>query len=77
MYGWAMYYGNTTVDAGVWKNVCVQCGVAQPSDLLPARTLVWRIKFYICPVCGAWNLFSPDETRETVLREARTVAEPK
>jgi hypothetical protein len=77
MYGWAVYYGSTTIDVEVWKNGCVQCGAAQPSDLLPARKLVWRIRFYACPVCGAWNLFSPDESRDRVLREARAVGEPK
>jgi hypothetical protein len=60
MYGWAMYYGSTTVDTEVWTNVCVGCGVAQPAGLLSARKLMWPIRFYNCPVCGAWNLFSPD-----------------
>ena len=60
MYGWAMYYGSTTVDEDVWMNVCVRCGVAQPSDLLSDHKLIWRIRFYNCPVCGVWNLFSPD-----------------
>lgn len=60
VYGWAMYYGATTVDREVWTNVCVRCGAAHPSRRLLARKLIWPIRFYNCPACGAWNLFTRD-----------------
>lgn len=60
LYGWALYYGSTGVDPEVWTNVCVRCGNAQPAALLPTETLVWPIRWYRCPACGGWNLFSPD-----------------
>jgi SAM-dependent methyltransferase len=60
IYGWAMYYGSTSTDMEAWTNVCVRCGNAQPAELLHARILLWPIRYYRCPVCTAWNLFTTD-----------------
>lgn len=61
LYGWALYYGSSIkIDTEVWTNVCVRCGAAQPADLLSSRTVIWPIRFYVCPVCGGWNLFTRD-----------------
>jgi len=57
VYGWAMYFGEIPhpVEADAWANVCVRCGAGHPSGNLDRRGL-----FYLCPRCGARNIFTPD-----------------
>jgi len=64
-YGWAMYFGRLEEPVGtaVWRNVCVACGSASPSDVLlqtgcVRKRLLWES--YTCPECGGWNLFMRD-----------------
>jgi SAM-dependent methyltransferase len=57
VYGWAFYFGDIAepIDVGAWTNVCVRCGGGCPAELLAVRG-----RWYVCPVCGARNLFTPD-----------------
>jgi len=65
IYGWALYFGalEEEVDARPWWNVCVRCGSGCASDWLESRGSLkrrWLIPGYICPGCGAWNIFTRD-----------------
>ncbi len=77
MYGWALYFGRIEepVSTTAWSNVCVRCGSGHPSDWLVAAGLVtrrWRLlRLYLCPTCGARNLF----VRDTTSNRAKLLAE--
>jgi len=62
VYGWAFYFGEIgeEVETTVWTNVCVHCGAAHPAAILITRGRF--LKRYHCPECGAWNLFTKDQT---------------
>jgi len=66
VYGWALYFGNVRepVETKAWTNVCVNCGVGRSAEVLRSNGLLkgWLFfhRFYICPTCRAWNLFTPD-----------------
>ncbi|HYL76682.1 MAG TPA: class I SAM-dependent methyltransferase [Bryobacteraceae bacterium] len=65
IYGWALYFGALAeeVDARPWGNVCVRCGAGCASDWLESRGSLkrrWLIRGYLCPACGAWNIFTRD-----------------
>jgi len=66
VYGWALYFGHVreSVDTAAWTNVCVDCGVGRSADVLRSNQLLKRWlffpRFYKCPTCRAWNLFTPD-----------------
>lgn len=64
VYGWALYFGHVTteVDTATWSNVCVGCGTAQSAAALESNSRVRGtvFRFYICPACGVWNLFTAD-----------------
>jgi Methyltransferase domain len=66
-YGWAFYFGNIgeAVEQGSWSNVCVGCGHGHAAPWLLARNVVRRhwlfFQGYLCPACGSWNLFTPDQ----------------
>jgi SAM-dependent methyltransferase len=68
VYGWEMYFGNVVVpiDCHVWINVCIRCGSGHPSAWLLSQPGVvrrrWVFRGYSCPGCGAWNLFTDDES---------------
>jgi SAM-dependent methyltransferase len=67
IYGWAFYFGRIGehVETTTWTNVCVRCGAAHPAALLKESAVVrgrlW--KWYHCPECGAWNLFTKDRVQ--------------
>jgi hypothetical protein len=72
IYGWAFYFGNIReeIETAPWTNVCAGCGTAQSAAALTANHLVRRsgiLRTYICPYCGAWNLFTSDVTPNTVI----------
>ena len=50
-YGWAFYFGPASFSrpSAVWHNVCVRCGAGHPDEDIRGR---------LCPLCGAWNLFT-------------------
>ncbi|MES1257335.1 MAG: class I SAM-dependent methyltransferase [Acidobacteriota bacterium] len=64
VYGWSFYFGVTgeTVDTRAWPNVCVRCGTGWPAEHLtecvPLRREPWAGQSFLCPECGAWNLFT-------------------
>jgi SAM-dependent methyltransferase len=66
LYGWAVYFGtlHEEVDGQPWSNVCVRCGSGSAAGWLEALGLVkrnrWWIRGYVCPQCGAWNVFTRD-----------------
>lgn len=67
VYGWALYFGNVSmpIEASPWINVCVRCGAGHPSQWLlhqpgGVRRQLWS-RIYICPNCGARNVFHDDE----------------
>jgi SAM-dependent methyltransferase len=62
IYGWAFYFGEIgeEVETTIWTNVCVHCGAAHPAAILIPRGRF--LKRYNCPECGAWNLFTKDQT---------------
>jgi SAM-dependent methyltransferase len=62
VYGWALYFGNIgeEVETSIWTNVCVYCGAAHPAAILVTHGRF--LKSYHCPECGAWNLFTNDQT---------------
>jgi SAM-dependent methyltransferase len=66
-YGWAFYFGHIgeEVEPASWSNVCVGCGAGHPASGLLEANLVRRHRLffqgYLCPVCGSWNLFTPDK----------------
>ena len=64
-YGWAFYFGQVgeNVETAAWSNVCVGCGAAHSAVLLQVQNLVERrflFKYYHCPDCGSFNLFTLD-----------------
>jgi hypothetical protein len=65
VYGWAFYFGQVKepIDARVWSNLCVRCGSAHSSEYLRTtnRVLGAVLRRYVCPTCGAINLFTEDE----------------
>jgi SAM-dependent methyltransferase len=62
VYGWAFYFGEIgeEVETKIWTNVCVYCGAAHPAAILVTHGKF--LKSYHCPECGAWNLFTKDQT---------------
>jgi SAM-dependent methyltransferase len=73
IYGWAFYFGDIgeEVETTTWTNVCVYCGAAHPAALLKEERIVhgWLVKWYHCPECGAWNLFTKDRV-QTVAQDS-------
>jgi SAM-dependent methyltransferase len=65
-YGWKLYFGNIGEEVAPvpWSNVCVGCGTGYPALWLLVNNLVRRrlhiFRHYLCPICGAGNLFTPD-----------------
>jgi SAM-dependent methyltransferase len=65
-YGWAFWFGEVelpeTLD--VWVNVCVRCGAGNSEAYVrkacAVRRRAWWFETYRCPVCGGWNLLTPD-----------------
>ena len=55
-YGWSFWFGSAAppLPPETWVNVCVRCGSGHPSRALP-RTFAYR-----CPLCGGWNLRTPN-----------------
>jgi SAM-dependent methyltransferase len=68
IYGWAFYFGDIReeVETVPWTNVCAGCGAAQSAAALTVNRGIRRwsmvMRSYICPYCGAWNLFTEDFT---------------
>jgi SAM-dependent methyltransferase len=63
-YGWALYFGRTIqFHSEAWSNVCIRCGAGHSSKSLTSliRSRVFRIRYYVCPSCGAPNLLTDDE----------------
>src|SRR5262249_1864102 len=66
IYGWAVYFGNIpeAVLTQPWTNVCIRCGQGHASDWLAHIGAVQArrsyLPSYICPVCGANNLYTSD-----------------
>jgi SAM-dependent methyltransferase len=69
-YGWALYFGNIgeEVEQDSWSNVCAGCGCGYPAAWLLHQNLVRKhrlfFRAYLCPACGARNLFT--RTVETI-----------
>jgi hypothetical protein len=67
-YGWALYFGDVReeIEPVPWSNVCVACGSGHAAPWLLVNNLVRRrpllVRSYLCPMCGARNLFTPDCT---------------
>jgi hypothetical protein len=78
-YGWASFFGTQrgALALDPWTNVCVRCGCGHGADDLrkagKTRRALWMLKAYICPVCGAWNLFTSDEWAPRVGLNGKTV----
>ncbi len=68
VYGWAFYFGTIreTIEERPWTNVCAKCGNGYAAEYLEEENLVrrgiLRIRYYRCPACGGWNLFTSDVT---------------
>ena len=65
VYGWAIYLGEQRepIDETPWRNVCIRCGSAHPSDQLQSDGRVGGIppfRHYKCPTCQTTNLFTND-----------------
>jgi SAM-dependent methyltransferase len=66
-YGWSLYFGNIgeQIEAAPWSNVCVGCGAGHAAPWLMVNNRVRRhlliFRSYLCPCCGSWNFFTPDE----------------
>ena len=66
-YGWAFYFGDVReqVEEAPWSNVCVACGAGHAAPWLLVNNLVrphaLLPRSYVCPACGARNLFTPDD----------------
>ncbi len=79
VYGWAFYFGNLRESVGIdaWTNVCIRCGTGHSQASLVERGRVRRqvvlFKSYLCPMCGAWNLFTSD-VPATLPAQDRTAA---
>lgn len=69
--GWLLYFGTIgeVVDQRTWGNMCVRCGSAHPSAYLLRSRAMLRWTFprrYLCPACGAANLFTDDKAVEKI-----------
>jgi hypothetical protein len=68
VYGWAFYFGNIReeIETTAWTNVCVGCGTGHSAASLLVNQRVHRqfliLRSYVCPICGAWNLFTNDRS---------------
>ena len=65
VYGWALYFGQVPapIETGPWTNVCVGCGTGRSAAALISNGRLksrWPVRYYLCPSCGAWNLFTLD-----------------
>ncbi|MBZ5612169.1 MAG: class I SAM-dependent methyltransferase [Acidobacteriia bacterium] len=66
VYGWAFYFGDVRelVGTEAWTNVCIHCGTGYSEASLLEEKRVRRqflvMRSYLCPICGAWNLFTKD-----------------
>lgn len=66
LYGWSFVFGGEETGFGSeqWVNVCVRCGSGHSAEYLRAGGIVHRvfrlIPVYYCPVCGGFNLLTPD-----------------
>lgn len=76
-YGWALYFGRVSipVETAAWTNVCSWCGMAHPAASLRAgghvRRLAGFLRWYRCPACTAWNLYTSDAKSATSEDRAR------
>lgn len=60
IYGWAFYFGGTPDPEPCWTNVCARCGSGHPATSLRPRRRWSGLRWYVCPQCGAENLFTDD-----------------